>query len=147
MTGNKMEVSDKGLELTEELRRLQAQGLSRYWWCPWTIGYGHTGGVRENQMIDQPMAELLLKHDLDYAVGIVNSHACPVRLKGSLMRLSILYLTSDLAQFLNSHLHTYHVAGEYEKAAAEFPKWKYDNGRVIDGLVTRRQKERELYEA
>jgi hypothetical protein len=35
------------------------------------------------------------------------------------------------SQFLTSHLLKYHKAGEYDKAAAEFPKWKYDNGKVI----------------
>jgi hypothetical protein len=48
-------------------------------------------------------------------------------------------------QFLSSHLFAYHKSGEYEKAAAEFPKWKYDNGKIIPGLVTRRAKEAALY--
>jgi lysozyme len=50
-------------------------------------------------------------------------------------------------QFLSSHLYAYHKEGSYKQAALEFPKWKFDNGKVIPGLVIRRQKERELYEA
>jgi lysozyme len=146
MTGNKMEVSDKGLELTESSEGCKLRAY-RDTGGVLTIGYGHTGGVRENQVIDQPMAELLLKHDLDYAVGVVNAHAMPCATQGQFDALVDFVFNVGPSQFLNSHLHTYHVAGEYEKAAAEFPKWKFDNGRVIDGLVTRRQKERELYEA
>jgi len=50
-------------------------------------------------------------------------------------------------QFLHSTLLKYHLAGEYTLAAAEFSKWKYDNGKVEPGLVTRRAAEAALYES
>lgn len=139
-----MQISDKGIKLTEasegcKLRAYRDTGNVL------TIGYGHTGGVRENQVIDQLTAETLLKHDLDYAVGIVNAHALPCT-QFQFDALVDFVFNVGPSQFLHSHLHSYHVAGEYEKAAAEFPKWKFDNGKVIDGLVKRRKKERELYE-
>lgn len=109
-----------------------------------TIGYGHTGGVREGQVIDQMTAETLLKHDIEYAVGIVNSHALPCT-QGQFDALVDFVFNLGPSQFLNSHLYKYHKAGEYDKAAAEFPKWKYDNGKVIPGLVTRRAAEQALY--
>jgi lysozyme len=90
------------------------------------------------------MAEVLLKHDIEYAVGIVNSHALPCT-QNQFDALVDFVFNVGPAQFLTSHILRYHLAGEYEKAAAEFPKWKFDNGKVIAGLVTRRQKERDLY--
>lgn len=32
----------------------------------WTIGYGHTQGVKPNQSISQSQAETMLKHDLEH---------------------------------------------------------------------------------
>lgn len=140
-----MEVSEEGLKLTEDsegcrLKAYQDTG------GVWTIGYGHTGGVLPNQIIQQDIAEVLLKHDTAYAVGIINAHALPCT-QGQFDALTDFVFNVGPSQFLSSHLYRYHVAGEYEKAANEFPKWKYDNGRVIDGLVERRNKERELYAA
>lgn len=138
-----MEVSNKGRQLTEDsegcrLKAYQDTG------GVWTIGYGHTGGVKPNQVIDQNTAEILLEHDMAYAVGVVNAHCLPCT-QGQFDALTDFVFNVGPSQFLTSHLYRYHVAGAYDKAAAEFPKWKYDNGQVIDGLVTRREKERELY--
>lgn len=111
-----------------------------------TIGYGHTGGVREGQVITQALADTLLEHDMQYAVGVVNSHALPC-IQGQFDALVDFVFNVGPSQFLTSHLYAYHKAGEYDKAAAEFPKWKYDNGQVEPGLVTRRAKEQALYES
>jgi lysozyme len=138
-----MELSNLGLKLIEasegcKLRAYRDTGGVL------TIGYGHTGGVREGQVIDQATAEILLKHDIQYAVGVVNSHALPCS-QGQFDALVDFVFNVGPSQFLSSHLYQYHKAGEHEKAAAEFPKWKYDNGKVEPGLVTRRAKERETY--
>jgi lysozyme len=140
-----MEYSSKGLALTEasegcKLRAYRDTGGVL------TIGYGHTGGVREGQVITQEMAVTLLQHDIEYAVGVVNSHALPCT-QGQFDALVDFVFNVGPSQFLSSHLLKYHLAGEHNKAAAEFQRWKYDNGKVIPGLVIRRTKERELYEA
>jgi lysozyme len=36
--------------------------------------------------------------------------------------------------------------GDYEGAAAEFPKWVYAKGKKLKGLINRRQNERRLFE-
>jgi lysozyme len=140
-----MEYSNKGLELTRDsegckLKAYQDTG------GVWTIGVGHTGGVKPNDVITKELADTLLKHDIAYAVNIVNTHCLPAT-QGQFDALTDFVYNVGPSQFLTSHLYRYHVAGEYKKAAAEFPKWKFDNGVVEPGLVTRRQKERELYEA
>jgi lysozyme len=140
-----MEYSSKGLKLTEDsegckLRAYQDTGGI------WTIGYGHTQKVRPNDIIDNNTAVTFLKHDVEYAVSVVNTHALPCT-QGQFDALVDFVFNVGPSQFLGSHLYSYHKAGEYNKAAAEFPKWKHDNGKVIDGLVKRRAKERQLYEA
>jgi lysozyme len=110
----------------------------------WTIGYGHTGGVKPNQVITQEVAEVLLEHDMNYAANFVNQHCLPCT-QGQFDALTDFVFNVGPSQFLSSHLCSFHKEGEYDKAAAEFPKWKYDNGKVEPGLVARRAKEKELY--
>lgn len=110
----------------------------------WTIGYGHTNGVQPNQTITQAMAEVLLKHDMEYASKFVEQHA-GVCTQGQFDALTDFVFNVGPSQFLSSHLYRYHTSGQYEKAAAEFPKWKYDNGKVEPGLVARRSLEQALY--
>lgn len=140
-----MELSSNGIKFIENnegcklIAYLDTGGV-------WTIGYGHTGGVRQHQVITQEVAEALFKHDIAYAESVVNTHALPCT-QNQFDALVDFAFNVGPSQFLGSHLFTYHKAGEYKNAAAEFPKWKYDNGKVIDGLIARRKKERELYEA
>jgi lysozyme len=44
-----------------------------------------------------------------------------------------------------SKIVAFHNKGDYEAAAGQFEKWVHDNGKVVDGLVTRRKKEEALY--
>lgn len=35
--------------------------------------------------------------------------------------------------------------GKYDAAANEFPKWKFDNGKMIQGLLNRRLEEQKIF--
>jgi lysozyme len=140
-----MQISDRGLKHIEDsegcrLKAYQDTG------GVWTIGYGHTERVLPNQVITQAMAEMLLKHDVEYASKLVQERAGACT-QGQFDALTDFVFNVGPTQFLSSHLYAYHKEGSYKQAALEFPKWKFDNGKVIPGLVIRRQKERELYEA
>lgn len=37
------------------------------------------------------------------------------------------------------------IPGHFDDLAKEITKWHYDNGRSVDGLVARRQKEKEIF--
>jgi lysozyme len=138
-----MQIDQKGLNLTEQsegcrLKAYQDTG------GVWTIGYGHTKGVYPGQVITQAQAEALLKLDIAYAEKCVNDHALPCT-QGQFDALVDFVFNVGPSQFLNSHLYAYHKAGEYNKAAAEFSKWKFDNGKVVLGLVKRRGNEAACY--
>jgi lysozyme len=138
-----MEVSELGLQLTKDSEGCRLKAYKDTGGV-WTIGYGHTDGVRPNQVITQATAELLLKHDMEYASKFVEQHAGTCT-QGQFDALSDFVFNVGPTQFLHSTLLKYHLAGQYDKAAAEFPKWKYDNGKVIDGLITRRKHEQQMY--
>lgn len=138
-----MQISNQGLQLTEESEGLKLRAYQDTGGV-WTIGYGHTRNVGPGQVITQEYATTLLNADIQAAMVVVNQHCLPCT-QGQFDALTDFVFNVGAVQFLSSHLFTYHKTGQYDKAADEFPKWKYDNGKVIPGLVARRAKERALY--
>jgi lysozyme len=112
----------------------------------WTIGYGHTGAdVREGLTIPLSEAERLLTRDLKTAEGHVNG-AVQVKLTQNQFDAIVSFVynvggeafrTSTMLRLLN--------AGDYVGAANQFPRWNKDNGKVVQGLINRRAKERDLF--
>lgn len=138
-----MKRSNAGLQLTEDSEGLRLKAYQDTGGI-WTIGFGHTNGVKPNQVITKEVAEQLFELDSKFAEDCVNKYALPCT-QGQFDALVDFVFNVGPSQFLNSTLLKYHKAGEYDKAAAEFPKWKYDNGKVEPGLVKRRAKEQALY--
>jgi lysozyme len=111
----------------------------------WTIGWGHTGGVKEGQVCTQEQADAWLAEDLDQAESDVELYtrvelgqeqfdalvSFAFNLGGNALR------KSTLLRKLNS--------GDTAGAAKEFPKWKFDNGKEVAGLLRRRLAEQELF--
>lgn len=151
-----MTISEDCINLTKRFEgcRLVAYPDPGTGGAPWTIGWGHTFGVKQGMSVNQEQADAWLVQDLENAAHIVN-----------------LWVTSPLEQhqfdaltdfvynvgpgmpkvrdgfvWLRSGTHsTMLVAlinGQHEKAAAEFPKW---NKPPLPGLIARREAERELF--
>src|SRR5437867_3100009 len=81
----------------------------------WTIGYGHTAGVRNGQTISLSTAVALLKHDMESAASFVNNHALPCT-EGQFDAITDFVFNCGPNQLLSSHLLRYHKNGEYDKA-------------------------------
>lgn len=138
-----MQISLRGLSLTENSEGCRLTSYQDTGGV-WTIGYGHTRNVGPGQKITQDQAATLLQADMQAATVVVNNHCLPCT-QGQFDALADFVFNVGAVQFLSSHLFAYHKAREYDKAADEFPKWKYDNGKVEQGLVTRRAAEKALY--
>lgn len=138
-----MEYSAQGMALTEESEgcRLKAYQDSG---GVWTIGYGHTKNVRPGDTITLETAVSLLSHDIAYAVSFVNAHALPCT-QGQFDALVDFVFNLGPIALLQSTLLKYHLAKEYDKAAAEFVKWDHCSGMVLQGLLKRRLREQALY--
>lgn len=145
-------MSQKGIEhlkLSEGLRLKAYQDTGKVW----TIGYGHTsaaGGLKVYQglTITNAQAEQLLKDDLARMTYPVIKRLVKVDLtQGQFDALcSFIYnlgegqvSTSTLLKLLNNK--------DYKGASGQFGRWVYDNGKKFDGLVTRRENERKLFES
>jgi len=122
--------------------------------APWTIGYGHTSDdyrrVYKGQKITEAEADDLLLHDIAEAADLVDSHvrvALTENQRGALVAFALNvgpgskkvvgFTTSTLLKKLN--------AGQYNAVPGELAKWKYNDGKVMDGLINRRAAEAGLW--
>lgn len=118
----------------------------------WTIGWGHTKGVKEGDVCTQEQAQEWFDEDTAEAVKCVNDH---VKITLSQNEFDALvsfcfnvgagrveprkdgFITSTLLKLLNSHA--------IEAAANEFLKWNKQSGVVLSGLTKRRLEEKALF--
>lgn len=109
----------------------------------WTIGFGHTGDVEPNEVITEAEAEALLIGDLERFEQRVNALAAVDLTPNEFSALvSFEYNTgaldgSTLLQLVNE--------GATFPAAAQFERWVYVGGAILEGLVRRRAAEKALF--
>jgi lysozyme len=119
----------------------------------WTIGYGHTKGAREGQVISQLLADDLLIEDVYYfEVGVNDLVKVPLTQAQFDALLSFSFNVGldqdpdDIAEGLgDSTLLRKLNKGDYENAGLEFLRWDKDNGKVVKGLTRRRKAESNLF--
>lgn len=145
-------MSQKGIEhlkLSEGLRLKAYQDTGGVW----TIGYGHTsaaGGLKayNGLSITHAQAEQLLKDDLARMTYPVIKRLVKVDLtQGQFDALCSFIYNLGEEQVSKSTLLKLLNAKDYKGASGQFGRWVYDNGKKFDGLVTRRKKEQELFDA
>lgn len=137
--------SDAGLALT---KRFEGLRLNAY---PdtagvWTIGYGHTGpGVHQGLTIDEQQANVFLECDLARAVTGVNRLVTATICQNHFDALVDFAFNLGVAALSGSALLRYVNAEDFAAATAEFSRWDHVKGRIIPGLLLRRQAEAALF--
>jgi lysozyme len=122
---------------------------------PWTIGWGSTGpdivkGLKWTQaQCDARFARQLAQFE-DGVNRLLGGAPTTQDQFDALVCLAYnIGLDEDadtIAEGLgDSSLLRFHLAGNYEKARAAFKSWRFNDGREMRGLVTRRAKEAKLY--
>jgi lysozyme len=115
--------------------------------CPagvWTIGYGHTGHIPKSPIIKSE-AEILLAIDLASVEKMMSRYVrleLNINQKGALISL---IFNIGIGNFRASTLRMKLNRGDLAGAADEFPKWRKGGGKVLPGLVKRREMERALF--
>lgn len=116
--------------------------------CPagiWTIGYGHTAGVRRGDRIDERKAEQLLAEDLRESEAVVNRE-CPNVSQNQFDALVSFVFNVGETQFMRSTLLKCVKANpENVNIRYEFSRWNKAKGTVLSGLIRRRKAEADLY--
>ena len=116
--------------------------------CPadvWTIGYGHTDGVKEGDVITQEKADALLASDLDlFSSGVKRLVSADIN-NNQLGALVAFAFNVGLGNLRHSSLLRLVNQGDFVAAANEFPKWNKAAGQVLPGLTRRREAEKALF--
>lgn len=139
-----MRTSKNGLELIKAHEGLRLQAYK----CPagvWTIGYGHTSTAKQGMTITAQQAEELLRTDLTTAERAVSSHGLGLNQNRFDALVSFVFNVGS-GNFARSTLLRKIRTNPADAAiAAEFFKWNKGGGKVLPGLVKRRQDEAALY--
>ena len=142
-------MSDKGIKLLKESEGLRLKAYQDGGGV-WTIGYGHTsaaGGMKvyAGLTITKEKAEQLLREDLSRMTYPVIDDLVKVPLtQGQFDAMCSFIYNLGATQVSTSTLLKRLNQGKYDEAAAQFKRWKYDNGVVQKGLIIRRAKEEAL---
>lgn len=112
---------------------------------PWTIGYGHTKGVKKGDTCTIEQANAWLADDMAEAFAIVDKAVkVPLTDKQRDALCSFVFNVGGGA-FQKSTMLKLLNQGKYSEAADQFPRWTFASGKSMRGLVIRRGKERALF--
>ncbi len=138
---------------TSSIGRKLIQGFEGYrseaYLCPagvWTIGYGHTAGVKEGDTCTREQADIFLQEDLKWAEDTVNAQNLKLGQYQFDALVSFVYNVGS-GNFNNSTLlkKLKNSTAATSDLESEWKKWKYANKQVLKGLVRRRAAEWSLY--
>ena len=112
----------------------------------WTIGYGHTKGVTPDMIISTEQGEEMLADELkEYETYVETLVKVPLHQYQYDALVSWVYnlgptnlKSSTMLKVLNE--------GEYEKVPNEMRRWNKAGGKVLVGLVKRRDAEAAMFE-
>ena len=139
-------ITSKSLDL---VKHFEGCKLSAYK-CPagvWTIGYGHTAGVKQGDTCTQMQADLWLKNELAAQERTINEFVIVKITQNQRDALASFIYNVGPGAFKNSTLARKLNNGDYVGAAAEFAKWTKAGGKTLPGLISRRAAERALFES
>lgn len=138
-----LSISDTGLEL---IKRFEGCRLKAYQDSVgvWTIGYGHTSGVCKGQVITQIQADAYLKSDCSNTEKHVNSYNNIYRWNqnqfDALVSFTFNCGSGNLKTLLNNGQRT------IPEISAKITAYNKAGGKVLQGLVYRRNAEKELFD-
>lgn len=115
--------------------------------CPagvWTIGYGHTAGVKSGMSISKAEAEKLLKEDCEAFEKYVNSKSI-VPLTDELNQNQFDALVSFAFNVGPGNLKKLCAGRTLSEIGAHINDYNKANGKILTGLVRRRAEETKLF--
>ena len=140
-----MNISQEGLALIKKFEGCELEAYK----CAagvWTIGYGSTKGVKEGDTISREDADKLLTHEMEEYEGYIND-LVEVNLEQNQFDALVSWVfnlgpanlkASTLLKVLN--------AKDYEGVPAQIKRWNKAGGKVLQGLIRRREAESLLFE-
>ncbi|EDV3146869.1 lysozyme [Salmonella enterica] len=111
----------------------------------WTIGYGHTRGVKQGQVINHEQADEFLDSDLRQVESCISERVTVALNQNQFDALVSFVFNVGRQAFSDSTLLKKLNEGNYRAAADQFTRWVYDNDKFVQGLYNRRVAERDLF--
>lgn len=139
-----MKASSKALELIKQFEGLRLKAYL----CPggvWTIGYGHTAGVKPGMVITKAQAEEYLKADLIAFERYLNGLGLALNQNQFDALISFIYNVGTGNFSSSTLLRKVRANPQDDSIMDEFLRWVYSKGRVLPGLQRRRLAEMKLY--
>lgn len=144
-----MQTSDRGLEFIKHHEGLETKAYPDPGSAdghPWTIGVGHTKGVKKGDTCTVEQAMEWLRDDVVGAESAVLRLVKVALTQDEFDALVSFVFNVGTGAFEGSTLLRLLNAGDYDGAAAQFKRWNKNDGRVMAGLTTRREAEAKLFE-
>jgi lysozyme len=126
--------------LIEKLKKMENCRLTAYQDSAgvWTIGYGHTAGVKKGDRITQFQAEQFLKEDLAKFEAVANK-CRRITTQGKFDAILDFIYNCGPAKFNGSTLKQYIESGRKDwEVQEQFLRWVNAGGKKLGGLVSRR---------
>ena len=139
-----MKTSPKGIALIKEFEGLRLKAYK----CPggvWTIGYGHTAGVKPGMVISEAQAEEYLIADLIASEKYLNDLRLAINQNQFDALISFIYNVGTCNFSRSTLLRKVRANPQDNSIMDEFLRWVYSKGRVLPGLQRRRLAEMKLY--
>ena len=139
-----MKTSPKGIALIKEFEGLRLKAYK----CPggvWTIGYGHTAGVKPGMVISEAQAEEYLTADLIASEKYLNNLRLAINQNQFDALISFIYNVGTGNFSRSTLLRKVRANPQDNSIMDEFLRWVYSKGRVLPGLQRRRLAEMKLY--
>ncbi|MDE1478458.1 lysozyme [Xenorhabdus bovienii] len=142
-----MEISENGINKIKSYEglRLHAYPDPATGAEPWTIGYGHTKGVKPEQVITEQQAETFLHEDLIPIYAEIQRIVKVPLTQGQFDALCSFIFNLGIGNFIHSTLLKKLNLADYQGAAEEFLKWDRADGRVLADLRVRRVSEQKMF--
>lgn len=142
-------ISDIGLQLIKTFEGKHNKGYL----CPanvWTIGYGHTGPTFGKQTpqgmtISDFDIDKLLKEDMARFEEAVTKYVTVPLSQNQFDALVSFTFNVGAGALASSTLLKLLNQGKYDEVPAQFLRWNKGGGKVLAGLVRRRQSEAHLF--
>lgn len=139
-----MRISYAGISLIQEREGLRLKAY-RDTGGVWTIGWGHTKGVKPGMTITEAQAMDFLLEDLRWAEEAVTKTVKVPLTQNRYDALVSLTYNIGATAFRKSTLVRKLNEGDYNAVPVEMLRWVYDNGKKIRGLELRRKAEAKLW--
>ncbi|MFP2693906.1 lysozyme [Enterobacter ludwigii] len=112
----------------------------------WTIGYGHTAAVKNGDTITADDADSLLLNDIAVSEQAVSRAVTAPLNQSRFDALVSLVFNIGQGNFRRSTLLKKLNNQDYTGASDEFLRWTRAGGKVVPGLVRRREAEKALFD-